>query len=118
MSQLFISIAIYNPKGDLVHSTIQKIEIFDKTHCLDVDYPISEIKFGPEEYTISIGIYDYLDVSDNTKEQKFLVLFDRAVSFCIEKPIDFALNIGIINTTSKMKINNNCERAYKCNFLI
>lgn len=117
LSQLFISIALYNIKGDLVHSTLQKIELFDKTHYLDIDYPITGIKFGPGEYTISIGIYDYLDVSDNTKEQKFLVLFDRAVSFCIEKPMDFALNIGLVNTASKITINNS-EKVYKCNFLI
>ncbi len=117
-TELYITVLIYNMKGDLIHSTLQKCDLKSALGKIEINYPIEGIKFGPGEYLVSIGIYDHLDINDNTKEQDFLVLFDRALSFCIEKPIDYALVLGSVNTESEIDVKIEGGENYKCSLVI
>lgn len=85
---------VYTNKGDLLYSTCQHITLNKSVRSLSVQYPFPNDKLGPGEYNISIAIYDSLNVSDNSREQKFLAMIDRGCAFKVEKPMNYALSIG------------------------
>lgn len=116
--ELTISFLVYSIRGDLVISTCQKI-VFDKySEVMEFVYTFPEMKIGPGEYNISIGLYDELDVGDNSIEQKFLALFDRALSFKIEVPSDYSLNIGTFVPDTKITVSGMAEGDYRCSLLV
>ena len=76
------------------------------------------MRLGAGEYTISIAIYDELDIKNNNKEQKFLALLDRGVSFKIENPLEYALNVGFFTPNEVIEIAGLSKEEIKCNLMI
>ena len=109
---------VYSMKGDLVLSSCQQVEIEQELNRMEIHYKFPNMKMGAGEYTISVAIYDELDIRDNSKEQKFLALLDRGVSFKIEKPIGYALNVGFFVSNNKIQIANVSNEEVKCNLVI
>ena len=103
-SDFIFVFCVYSMKGDIVFSTCQKAEMKQSVSDIEIRCCFPEVKLGPGEYTISIAVYDELDVIDNSREQTALALIDRGISFIIEKPIDYNLNIGYFLADNTIEI--------------
>jgi lipopolysaccharide transport system ATP-binding protein len=88
-------VAIYAADGKIVTQLISKEHHFS-FGTLDqegvVDFTLERLFIGKGEYTISIGIFKDLDLS-NPIEQEAYYLLDRKYTFAIEQP--FGLNIDM-----------------------
>lgn len=111
-------ILVYSMKGDLVLSNCQKIEMTRAVELAEIDYQFPSMRFGSGEYTISIGIYEKLDLRDNGKEQTFLALLDRGISFKIEQPQGFALNMGYFVSDEPIRVNGLGKKEITCSLLV
>lgn len=111
-SECVVNFLIYSMRGELVISTSRKVKLENGEEEIQMIYEGFDGKFGPGEYTISIGVYEDLDVMDNSREQKFLALVDRGYSFKIEQAVNYGLNLGLfmpnLEVTAKGKrvLNN------------
>ncbi len=107
LSKCIVTFLIYSIRGELVLSTCREIELENREKEINIIYSNLRGKFGPGEYTITIGIYEELDTTDNSREQKFMALVDRGFSFKVEQPQNYCLNLGLfipeleIHATSK-----------------
>ena len=105
-------------RGDLIFSTCQDVETRQLLEEAEIHYRFPDMKLGPGEYTVSVAVYDTLDTTDNNKEQKFLALLDRGISFKIENALDYALNIGYFTPDNSVQVVGVKEEDIKCSLII
>lgn len=111
-------ILVYSMKGDLVLSNCQQVTVRQAQKSAEIHYKFPVMRLGSGEYTMSIGIYDELDLLDNGKEQRFLALLDRGVSFKVENPEGFALNLGLFVSEEQISIAGIDKKEITCSLLV
>lgn len=117
-SKFIFVFCLYSMKGDLIISSCQQVEVERQLEKAEIHYKFPDMRLGAGEYTISIAIYDELDIKNNNKEQKFLALLDRGVSFKIENPLEYALNVGFFTPNEVIEIAGLSKEEIKCNLMI
>ena len=104
--KFYVALSVYSMRGDVVLTSSGEFNLSEGRRNIDFEYSLGDCKMGTGEYLISIGIYDKFDPLDCSREQKFLALIDRGVSFKIEKPLSYNFGLGFLVPNAKMKIKN------------
>ena len=117
-SRFIFVFVVYSMKGDLVISSCQQVEVKQQLVNAEIHYKFPDMKLGTGEYTISVAIYDELDIRDNSKEQRFLALIDRGIAFKIEKPVEYALSVGFFTPNEVIEIAGVSNEEVKCNLMM
>lgn len=117
-SDFIFVILVYSMKGDLVLSNCQQVTMRQARASAEIHYKFPVMRFGSGEYTISVGIYEELDLRDNGKEQQFLALLDRGVSFKVENPEEFALNLGFFVSEEQISVKGIDKKEITCSLLV
>jgi lipopolysaccharide transport system ATP-binding protein len=118
LNKIITSLYVFTDKGLILFNSFNKLVFREQTQeGLKIAYDLSSIFFGPGEYFISFALYDNLFVLDNSKEQKALALIDRGISFKVETPTEFNLNIGSIIPNLSLQVfdNQQQEVLLQCN---
>ena len=101
-----VALSVYSMRGDVVLTSSGKFNLSEGKESIDFEYSLENCRMGTGEYLISIGIYEKWDPLDCSREQEFLALIDRGVSFKIEKPLSYNFGLGFLVPNAKMKIKN------------
>ncbi|MHB8073345.1 ABC transporter ATP-binding protein [Desulfosporosinus fructosivorans] len=114
LSQFIVVLSIFTSAGALVFNVFYDIKLEKNSTDANVEFDLINQRFGPEDYAISFAVYDKLDVLNNFVEQRSLAVIDRGLSFRVEKPIGFALNIGIVIPQIPIKVYSGKEENIEC----
>ena len=113
MEQFSFAFLIFTIRGDIVLSQCQ-----DVIKGMDEEYRIriklGDLRLGPGIYTISFGVYDNLEVMDDSKPQSAIALIDRGMSFEIERPLDYQLGLGNVLPKMEICITDKKGETYQC----
>ena len=107
----YFAFLIFTIRGDIVISQVQKVTSKgDRKYRIDI--PIGDTRFGTGLYTASFGVYDELDVMDDSKPQSAIALIDRGLSFEIERPLEYGLSLGSVLPVLPIKVS--AQNGGKC----
>lgn len=116
--QLQLVFLIFSDLGMVEYSNAVEVENKLGQRLLDIVFNLDEVKIGPGEYTISFGVYDGLVIGDNSREQPYLAMLDRTVSFKILEPLSYKLVVGKIVPINMPSIVGGEGNRLKCHSLI
>ena len=96
---------IFSEIGIIQYSNSIEFKPIKGKYEYEIIYNLEEFNLGTGEYSISLGIYEDLDIKDNLREQKYIALLDRTLYFKIEEPLDYKLGVGKVVSKKLPEIN-------------
>lgn len=117
IEQFTIAFLIFTMRGDIVISQCQEVQAM-KDKEFNIEIQLGDIRMGAGVYTVSFGVYEELQVLDNSKPQSAIALIDRGLSFEIEEPLHYHLNMGNVIPNFKFLVNGQKKGEGRCNSLI
>ncbi|WP_206460021.1 ABC transporter ATP-binding protein [Anaerovorax sp. IOR16] len=113
----YFAFLIFTLRGEIIISQCQRVQMSQEDE-VKIEIELERFRLGAGIYTISMGIYDELDVMDNSKAQSAIALIDRGLSFEIESPLNYQLNIGSVLPELKINLQSAEGRKLQCNSMI
>jgi lipopolysaccharide transport system ATP-binding protein len=114
LSRFSTALIIFSNRGDMVLYNLNELIFESIKDTFTLNYHIQRVRLGPGEFLISFAVYEEIDVLDNSKEGEPLAVIDRAVSFKIEQPIGFNLNLGFCIPEIPLSVCSEREATWKC----
>lgn len=113
MERFSFAFLIFTIRGDIIISQCQDVvKGKDKEYKIRIE--MGNLRLGPGMYTLSFGVYDELEVMDDSKPQSAIALIDRGMSFEIERPLNYQLGIGNVLPRMEIYVTGQKGNVYKC----
>lgn len=113
MDHAVITVSVFRVDGVMVCNAISSMEkvflsLAEGAGTIDVRF--APLLLGPGEYTVAVGIYSSLDLTDSVSPQH-VVIWHRQHTFSIRQPVGVALDLGVVKHPVHWSVSaHNVER--------
>ncbi len=106
LSEAVVSVVVYREDGVTVLNALSSTDGVFVDLCRGngaIDLMFDQLLLGPGDYSVAVGIYPSLDLSDSSAVQH-AVIWSRTAVFCVLRDVSIAMDLGVVRHPVRWKV--------------